>query len=229
VLSAEGPTTLLGLFISSASHLHKFFTSQRYPIGKFVRTLKISRKGVVKMKNILFFLAGALVAAVVLAGVGFAYAQTQNPPNQAPGYSGGMMGGGRGFGLMGGGRGQASDFEGPMHVAMVASLAEGLDMTPEALQAELDAGKTAWQVAQEKGLGLDDFRTLMDEAHDKALGQAVADGILTQEQADWMGSRMDQAQANGFGAGNGPCGGMGFSNWGGGRGGRWNTQPTPAP
>jgi hypothetical protein len=198
-------------------------------MDKFVRTKKISRKGVVKMKNILFFLAGGLVAAVLLAGVGLAYAQTQTPPNQPPVFGGGMMGGGRGYGMMGGGRWQSGDFEGPMHDTMIASLAEGLDMTPEALEAELDAGKTAWQVAQEKGLSLDDFRTLMDEAHDKALEQAVADGILTQEQADWMGSRMDQAQANGFGAGYGPCDGAGFNNWRGNRGGRWSAQPTPAP
>jgi hypothetical protein len=184
------------------------------------------------MKNILFFLAGGLVAAVLLAGVGLAYAQTQTPPDQAQGYFGGMMGrfNGRGGGMRGGWRGQASDgFEGPMHDYMVSGLAEALDMTPEALEAELDAGKTAWQVAQEKGISLEDFRTLMDEAHDKALEQAVSAGAISQEQADWMQSRMDQAQANGFGPGYGPCGGMGANNWQGGRGGGWNAQPTSAP
>lgn len=181
-------------------------------------------------KNILIFLAGAVVTALVLGAAGFVYAQTQNPPN-APygGYPGGMMGG-RGFhgGMMGGWRaGADADYEGPMHDAMIAALAEALDVTPAELEEAHDAGQTMWQFAEAKGLTADEFSQIMIAARTKALEQAVADGTITQAQADWMIQRMSQAQANGFGMG--ACGGFRQGGFRGGPGGRWAPPATQAP
>jgi hypothetical protein len=184
------------------------------------------------MKNILFFVAGGVAVALILGLVGFAYAQTQPPGGQNPGFTGGGMDrfGGHGYSMMAGWQGQTdSDFEGPMHDYMVIAFAEALDMTPEALESELDAGKTLWQVAEEKNINLEDFRNLMLEARGKALESAVTAGVITQQQADWMTQRINQMQANGYGPDYAPCGGIGGGNWRGGPAGRWNAQSTPTP
>ncbi len=40
--------------------------------------------------------------------------------------------------------------------------------------------------------------------HDEMLKQAVADGVLTQQQADWMDQHMEQMWQNGYGTGGCP-------------------------
>ena len=170
------------------------------------------------MKKIMIVSALVIVVLAALGFAGYAYAQSQQPGTYPGGYGGqgGMMGG-RG-GMMGG-RGSTGAAYGPVHEYMVTAIAEALDMTPEALQARLDAGDTCLTVAEEKGLTQDEFYTLMKGARTSALTQAVADGVITQAQADWMIERMGQMQDYGAGAGSCPGGGMH------GRG-RWNSQPT---
>ncbi len=68
-------------------------------------------------------------------------------------------------------------------------LAEQLGMTVDELQAELDAGKTIAELTEEKGVDLDAVRV---EAMKERLQQAVEDGTLTQEQADWMLQGLEQ-------------------------------------
>ncbi len=112
------------------------------------------------------------------------------------GYGPGTMGrrGGQGF----------AQGEGPLHTYMVAAFAEALNLTPEALQAELDAGKTMYDVAAENGYTAEQFTELMTSARTTALGQAVAAGDITQQQADWMQQRWEVQAENGFGPGNCP-------------------------
>jgi hypothetical protein len=180
------------------------------------------------MKKFLTISAILLVAVLALGVAGFAYAQTQNPPDSSVPYGYGQMGPGMGSGMMGGkgggfGRGmmgaQAGAY-GPMHTYMVNAFAAALDLTPEALQAELDAGKTMWALAEAHGYTAEQFTELMLQTRSQALEAMVADGAITQEQAEWMLQRMDQMQQNGFGPGNCPMhGGAG----GPGRGpARWN-------
>lgn len=176
------------------------------------------------MKKILII--GAVVGVVVLTlGIaGYAYARSQTP-TPVPSYSGygpGMMGGrggyGHGPGMMGGWSGRGAFGYGPgmmgsygfdpMHQYMINALAEGLDLTPEELQTRITNGETPLQIAQAQGLSDEEIRTLFLEAHDAALDQAVADGILTQAQADWMDQHMERIWANGiptFDGGFGPC------------------------
>jgi hypothetical protein len=130
--------------------------------------------------------------------------------------------------MMGGFRGQATDGEyGPLHDAMIAAMAEAFGMTPEEIQAAHDAGKTMWDIAEEQGLSADEFQALMIEARTKALEQAVAGGLITQEQADWMLSRMNQQFAAGYGPGSGACDGTGRRGGGPGMGRRFQSQQQP--
>jgi hypothetical protein len=174
----------------------------------------------------------ALVVVIAFGVVGYAAAQSLTPTPNAPFggqfYGRGGMMGGRGGGMMG--RWQQDGDEGPMHTYMVAAFAKALGMTTEDLEAEIDAGKTMWQVAQDKGLSVEEFQTLMINARTEALKAAVADGVITQAQADWMLSHMQGrgGAGGGYGPGDCPMGGGGFGRGGG----RWNSpagQPTATP
>ena len=176
------------------------------------------------MKKTLIVTAVILAALVTLGIAGFAYAQSQTPPTPPTGtYGPGMMGGrGAGgpgmMGRWGGGGMLANGAYGPMHEYMVAAVAQALGLDPADVQSRLEAGETMWQIAQSQGLNDAEIAELMSTAHQDALQAAVAAGVITQEQADWMSQHMQQRWQNG-GAGAGSCHG--------GRGprGRWNTQP----
>jgi len=174
------------------------------------------------MKKVLVIGAVVALAIAVFGVAGFAYAQTQTPPNpDAPFYGPGMMqrGGGFGGGMMG--RWGQGGY-GPMHTYMVDAFAEALGVEPADLQAELDSGETMYTIAQAKGISDEDFANLWVEARTKALEASVADGVITQAQADWMLERMQWRQENGFGPGNCP---MHDGSFGPGRGpARWNNQ-----
>lgn len=149
----------------------------------------------------------AILAALLVAGIALA----QKPTPTAP-YGVGMMGW------------RGEDGYGPMHEAMQEAIAEALGITHEELEERIAAGETVWSIAQEKGLSQAEFFQLMSEARSKALAKLVEQGVLTQEQADWMQERMTRMTQRGFGNGIGGCMGVGFG--GGRRGpGRWNTQP----
>jgi len=168
------------------------------------------------MKKILLVVAGFGVATLVFGVAGFAYAQSQIPPTPEYPYGPGMMGNydddgpGYGHGMMGGGsRGMMGGYgmmgwngeEGPMHEAMVAVVADALGLTPEEIETRHDAGETLWEIAEAEGLSAEEIQDLMSSAHDAALEDAVANGDLTQEQADWMNSHMEQMWEEGN-----PCG-----------------------
>jgi len=188
------------------------------------------------MKKILII--GALIAVAALSFAGFAYAQADTPPEPpypAPGYGnfgGGMMdgfqGGGRGMmGRRGGFRSQAAvgDY-GPMHEYMIETFAEALELEPEEIESRLAEGETMWQIAESLGISIDEFGELMLEARTDALEAAVDNGIIPQEQADWMLERMNQTQASGYGPGSANCeisGGRGPA-YGGSPRGRWNSR-----
>jgi hypothetical protein len=153
----------------------------------------------------------ALVGALLTAG--FVYAQNNVFPGRAgSGWGMGWMNmghhgwGGRGGGMMTG-AGMMGGQYGPMHGNMVAAVSERLGISAEDLNAALADGKTMWQVAEEQGFTAAEITNLMQEAHTVALEQAVASGILTAEQAEWMNGHMLQMQA-----GRGNYGGHCFGN-----------------
>jgi len=187
------------------------------------------------MKKYLVISSIAAVVLLALSTVGLALAQSPQPTQptnpQTPSYAPGMMGrwGGRGPGMMG----PWARFSGmmrrflnspdndypPMHEYMEEAWAKTLGLSHDELEQRLDAGETLWSIAQAQGITQENFGKLMLQARTEALNKMVADGVLTQEQADWMINRMNQnweyRQNMRPGFGGCPMGG-----------GRWYTQPT---
>ncbi len=175
------------------------------------------------------FYVGVIVAVLlaVLGIAGVAYAQTQTPPVPEDANGQGMMAG-RGFrgGMADGMRASGvsqTGVNGLLHDYMTAAMSSVFGITPEELQASHNAGQTMWDLVQEQGMTQEEFAEKMLQARTQALDQAVADGVVTQEQADWMLSRMSQMWQNGAGAG--ACMGGEVGGRAGRSGGRWNAQP----
>lgn len=113
-----------------------------------------------------------------------------------------------------------------------ALVARALDMSPDQLQAALDEGKSLWDLAEERGLDFERGRDRLMAAGKAAVQQAVADGAISQDQADEVfklagpGRRFDR---RGFG----PMGFFGrhHRGWGYGWGGPWRGEAgdRPAP
>ena len=138
------------------------------------------------------------VAVIALGSVSAVFAQANTPQGISPGvgFENGRGGrrGGR-FGVEG-----VAPGDGLLHDALIAAFAEELDLSIDALEEKLAAGETMAAIAFENGLTFDEFRVLMADVRAAALDQAVADGTLTQEQADWLKTRgAGMGQANGSG------------------------------
>ncbi len=127
-----------------------------------------------------FLILAVVVGLVAAFGItGVVMAQSPDPATPAPAWGGGRMG-----------RGVADRTGyGPMHEYMQAELAEQLGVTVDELNAAHAEGKTFWQIAEEKGFTVEQAQQMMTVARNAALDAMVADGTLTQEQADWMKQR----------------------------------------
>jgi polyhydroxyalkanoate synthesis regulator phasin len=77
-------------------------------------------------------------------------------------------------------------FGGRMGGAPLGMVAEQLGMTAEDLMAEIQAGKSIAQVAEEQGVDVGEIVAAYMEQLEERLGQAVENGKITQEQADSM-------------------------------------------
>jgi hypothetical protein len=152
-----------------------------------------------------------IVALIVLAlgvfGVGVAFAQGGQPPAGQGSY-------------------------GWMHDYVERALGAKLGLTEEQVEGQLAAGKPMYQVALDNGIKQEDLATFMNEVHKDAFDQAVKDGVMTQERADWMLQRMQNMYQNGTGPGNCPMHNGQGAPFGRGRGmgsGRMWGQGTQAP
>ena len=150
------------------------------------------------MKKIMIFGAVVLVIIATLAIGGFAYAQSQNPARPEVPFGQGMMGGrGHGQGMMNErafGQMHGRMKGGQLQSYMETALAEAFGLTVEELQAAQQEGRSLLDMAEEKGLTVAEFQEIMTEARQNALDQAVADGVITQEQADQMAAFKEQAK-----------------------------------
>jgi hypothetical protein len=187
------------------------------------------------MKKLLIIGSIVAVLALVLGVAGLAYARSQSTvayygfggngggggrSSDNNGYGPGMMGGGwrsgdsdeYGPGMMGGrgGRGAGMMADGKMQEYMLPALAQAFGMTEDELQARFQAGDTLWTIAEEQGLSVEQFSDTMLEARNAALDQMVADGIITQTQADLMKENMTEMWEEGYGPG--MMGGRGAGN-----------------
>lgn len=152
------------------------------------------------MKNKMLIVIGGLLAALLVVGVvGATSAYAQGPTN--PGF--GMMGNGRGPG--GGGHGFG------LGDAELEAAAKVLGMTADEVSSALQGGKTLQDLATEKGVDIADVQAAIQAVRvtemREQIAQAVADGTMTQEKADWLLAGLDK----GFmGGGNGGFGRGGF-------------------
>jgi polyhydroxyalkanoate synthesis regulator phasin len=102
------------------------------------------------------------------------------------------------------------------------TIAEALGISQDELMAELSGGKSLAEVAGDHGMSVDEFSEALLSQVKAQLGGLVAEGKLTQEQADAMLERIEenidgivngQGVPGGFGGpGRGP-GGFGFGGW----------------
>src|SRR5512138_1274218 len=133
-------------------------------------------------------IVGLLVVALGVLGVGVVFAQGGQPPLGQGGY-------------------------GWMHDYVEQALAAKLGLTEKQVEDQLAAGKPMYQIALDNGVKQADLATFMNDVHKEAFAQAVKDGKVTQQQADWMLQRMQNMYQNGSGSGNCPMqGGQGASS-----------------
>jgi hypothetical protein len=162
-------------------------------------------------------IVGLVVLALGALGVGVAFAQGGTPP-----YAGnGPMMGGNGYGWM--------------YDYVEQAFAAKLGLTEEQVEDQLAAGRPMYQIALDNGIKQEELANFMNEVHKEAFANAVKDGVMTQEQADWMLQRMQNNGGYGYGTGTcpmhngqgaqfGPQGSRGNGMMG--RGFGWQNQPT---
>jgi DNA-binding CsgD family transcriptional regulator len=107
-----------------------------------------------------------------------------------------------GGGPMRGGRGHGPGWMAEYRYEMHAAVAEALGMSVEEFETALAEGKTPQQIAEEQGITQEEFCADLHDAAEEILAQAVSDGAITQEQADWALDHVD-ARCE---AGGGPTG-----------------------
>jgi hypothetical protein len=107
---------------------------------------------------------------------------------------------GRGRGLFGLGNGGMW--------TMFDTAAEALGLTPDELFGELHGGKSLDEVAEARGVEMETLQEALSAAREAAMrdaiAQAVEDGNMSQEQADWLIEGLDNGfmpRGRGFGHG----------------------------
>ncbi len=129
-----------------------------------------------KHKRVAIFVS-VLVALVVLAGATMTFAQGPTLPDR--------LGSGSGVGhppWPGPGRGLGNRD----NAALNATIAELLGMSVEELEKALSGGETIRTLFEESGRDMAEVQTALQAARAEMIQQAVADGSITQEQADRM-------------------------------------------
>ena len=161
------------------------------------------------MKNKMSILIGGLLVALLVVGViGARNAYAQNSSSTL--LHGRGPGGGRGLGLV-----------------ELQAAAKALDMTTDELITALQSGKTLEEIATGEGVDLQDVQDAIQAAHEDELRtrieQAVSDGTMTQEKADWLLEGLEKGFLDG------PGFGFGFGPHGPGPDQTPSTQPTQTP
>lgn len=148
------------------------------------------------MKRNKWVVFGGVVAAFVVAaalGAQSAYADTGTPP--VPPDE-------RGAGLQGQPRPPRLGPEG------LEAAAKALGLTTDELSAELKAGSTLEEIATEEGVDIEVVRAAIQAAHKaqmlESINQAVADGKMKQDKADWLLIGLEKGYLDGPGFGFGP-------------------------
>jgi hypothetical protein len=160
------------------------------------------------MKNKRSVLIGGLLVALLVVGIIGATSVYAQSPSGMP-----LHGRGPGNG------------RGPMGGPGLEAAAQALGMTTDELTAALQGGKTLEQVAEEAGVDFADVQAALQATRAtemrERIQQALDDGTITQENADWLLEGLDKGFMGG-------PGGFGFGGpHGPGLGPGSEAQPTP--
>jgi hypothetical protein len=177
-----------------------------------------------------FLIIGLIVALVLIliGGAGIVYARVRGLENNATitvtkvqngnkivrqfGYGpGGMMGNNGplgnvvprtfGPGMMGERGTRIVRGLGVLHDYLVSAFAKAVGLTVEEVDTQLANGETPKEIAIAQGTAEADLPALWSQVHQAALDQAVADGAITQAQADRMLQQINEYSGPGFGPG----------------------------
>ncbi len=96
---------------------------------------------------------------------------------------------------------QSINLDGILEDLIHASLADALGIEIDDLTARIDAGETLSAIAFSLGFDSLEIRDMIVTARTDAMAQAVVDGLMTQEQVDWMSSRGNKMSAASYGEG----------------------------
>ncbi len=70
--------------------------------------------------------------------------------------------------------------------ALSEAISDLLGLTPEEIRTEREAGKTLAEIANEQGITDEALIEAIVAGQEEAIEQALAEGTITQEQADWL-------------------------------------------
>ncbi|MBA4374894.1 MAG: hypothetical protein C0401_01810 [Anaerolinea sp.] len=135
-----------------------------------------------------------VIAGVFIAALGTAAVVNAQEPTPQPVYGQGGMGG---HGMRGGMNGAEIENE-AVHDLMMAAWADKLNLSVEELNTRTEAGEKLSQIALSTGMSFTDFWTLKTEIHSAVAEQALAEGLITQAEADLM-QQSGTRQMNGGG------------------------------
>lgn len=147
-------------------------------------------------KKYLLVIGGLLAALLMVGIVGATSAYAQEPASNP------MHGNGPGYGR---GLGEAE----------LEAAAGVLGMTTDEVSSALQNGQTLQDLADQAGVDIEDVHAAIQAVHEaemrERIAQAVEDGTMTQEKADWLIEGLDEGfigGGDGFGPGfGGPRGG----------------------
>lgn len=171
------------------------------------------------MKKWLIGAGIALVAiGLVVGGAAFAASRTAAVSERARTVQDVPFLGGRQGALQRGPMG-GMGFRGQLHDIVFEALADGLGLSVDDLQTALAEGQSLAEIAADAGVTEAELPEFLQEVRAAALAKAVAEGLITQEQADWMAQhpfslRMFATMRRGWSdGGRGPIGDRQFGAW----------------
>ncbi len=145
----------------------------------------------------------AVVGVVTVSAVAFAQEPPWKPSFRSKMPLHGPFGGGRGHGI-----------DGPLGISfeeaqtyreqMGEAFAEALGISVEELEAAIAEEQTPCEIVEAQGLDAAEVWDATASARQELLQQAVADGLLTQRQADWISERMADHNPGEWCDGDGP-------------------------
>ena len=160
------------------------------------------------MKKLFLIGLGFVLAVAVFGVAGFAYAQTQEPPetqsadgSEFPfgrgGWSRGSRGGMRGgqSGMVPGGRmgfGLVDGEQGPLHDYLWPAIVDVFGLTDEQADAFEIARETMDEIRSD--FSQEETRDAMKQATTTAIENALADGAITEEEAEQWLERLEQSE-----------------------------------